>query len=61
MKCVEVNGQRIAWRDLLKLRSEQNKAQRQAQLTLFELKEDARPASQTTSEGRYKEPTLFKF
>jgi len=60
MKYVEVNGQRIAWRDLLKLRSEQKKAQRQAQLTLFELKEDARPASQTTPEGRYEEPTLFK-
>ena len=60
MKYVEVNGQRIAWRDLLKLRSEQKKAQRQAQLTLFELKTDARPPSQTTPEGRYEEPTLFK-
>ena len=60
MKYVEVNGQRIAWRDPLKLRSEQKKTQRQAQLTLFELKEDARPASQTTPEGRYEEPTLFK-
>ena len=60
MKYVEVNGQRIAWRNLLKLRSEQKKARRQAQLKLFELKEDARPASQTTPKGRYEEPTLFK-
>jgi hypothetical protein len=60
MKYVQVHGQRIAWRDLLKLRREQKKAQRQTQLKLFELKDDARPASQTTPEGRYEEPTLFE-
>jgi hypothetical protein len=32
----------------------------QNQLTLFELKQDKRPASQTTVAGRYQQPTLFK-
>jgi len=33
---------------------------RAAQLSLFELKEDRRPASQLSADGRYSEPTLFK-
>jgi hypothetical protein len=28
---------------------------------LFEMKEDARPASECTAAGRYTEPTLFAF
>jgi hypothetical protein len=48
------------WRISLKLRREQRKATRQSQLTLFELKDDRRPASQQTADGRYAEPTLFK-
>jgi hypothetical protein len=60
LKFVEIDGRRYAWRDILKLRREQRKQSRQNQLTLFELKDDSRPASQSTVVGRYVEPTLFK-
>ena len=60
MKTIEVGGVKYLWRDILKLRKEQMKAQRQAQLTLFELKEDTRPQSQRSVDGRYIEPLLFK-
>ncbi len=50
----------MLWKEILKLRREQRKAARQPQLTLFELKEDSRPASQRTAEGRYTEPMLFR-
>ena len=45
---------------LVKLKREQREVQNKAQLTLFELKDDHRPATQTTAAGRYQEPTLFK-
>ena len=57
---VEIDGRRYLWRDLLKLRREQRAEERRAQLALFELKEDRRPASQVSADGRYSEPTLFK-
>ena len=57
---IVIDGKRYAWRDILKLRREQRKAARQTQLTLFELKDDRRPATQRTADGRYAEPTLFK-
>jgi hypothetical protein len=57
---VVIDGKRYAWRDILKLRREQRKASRQAQLALFELQDDCRPATQRTADGRYAEPTLFK-
>ena len=60
LKFIEINGQRIAWREILRLRREQRKQSRQQQLTLFELKDDSRPANQSTVAGRYSEPTLFK-
>ena len=60
MRTVEVDGKRYLWRDLLKLRREQKKAQRHAQLTLFELKEDSRPEAQRSADGRYSQPLLFK-
>ena len=56
---IVIEGKRYAWKELLKLRREQRKAARQPQLTLFELKEDNRPASQRTAEGRFTEPMLF--
>jgi hypothetical protein len=59
-KFIEIDGKRYAWKDILKLRREQRKAARQAQLTLFELKDDRRPASQRTADGRHLEPMLFK-
>jgi len=47
-------------RDILKMRGEQVKQERQArQPPLFEMHEDARPVSQRSSDGRYSEPTLF--
>jgi hypothetical protein len=57
---IVIDGKRYLWRDILKLRREQKKATRQPQLTLFELKDDSRPASQRTTEGRYSEPMLFR-
>ena len=57
---IVIVGKRYAWREILKLRREQRKATRQTQLTLFELKDDCRPASQRTVDGRHVEPTLFK-
>jgi hypothetical protein len=35
------------------------KAAQPRQLTLFELREDCRPAAEGTPAGRYQEPTLF--
>ena len=57
---IVIDGKRYAWKDILKLRREQRKAARQPQLTLFELKDDSRPATQRTAAGRFTEPTLFK-
>ncbi len=57
---VTIDGKRHLWRDILKLHREQRKAARQHQLTLFELKDDSRPATQRTAEGRFTEPTLFR-
>jgi len=60
VKTIEINGVRFNWRDILKLRREQAKAQRQRQLALFELKEDSRPPTQKTASDRYANPLLFK-
>lgn len=57
---VEIDGRRYLWRDILKLRREQKDVEPEKQLMLFELKTDARPASQSSADGRYSEPTLFK-
>lgn len=57
---IEIDGKRHLWRDILKLRREQRQAPRQPEPTLFELKEDSRPANQRTAEGRLMEPTLFR-
>lgn len=58
-KFIVIDGTRIAWRDLLKLRREQRKAGQTAQPVLFELKDDTRPKPQQTASGRFSEPTLF--
>ena len=50
---VEIDGRRYLWRDLLKLRREQKQGEPEQQLALFELKEDRRPASQVSADGRY--------
>jgi len=60
MKHIEIDGKRYLWRDVLQMRREQKKAFARAQQpTLFELKDDCRPATQRTAEGRYREPSLF--
>ena len=58
-KFLIIEGKRIAWRDILRMRLEQREQPPQ-QPTLFPLKEDARPASQRTAAGRYTEPLLFE-
>jgi hypothetical protein len=58
-KFVVINGQRIAWREILKLRREQRQ-ERPQQPTLFPLRQDARPETQRTAAGRFENPTLFK-
>jgi hypothetical protein len=55
---IEIDGKRIAWKDLLKLRREQRKAAEIA-APLFELREDTRSKSQTTASCRLSEPTLL--
>ena len=60
LRYIEIDGKRYLWRDILELRREQKKAHAPAQQpALFELKDDAKPASQRTPAGRYLEPTLF--
>jgi hypothetical protein len=59
-KFIEIDGKRIAWRDVLQRRREQLQASTQPeQPALFELKDDCRPASDRTAAGRYREPSLF--
>jgi hypothetical protein len=60
VKYIEIHGQRVAWSEILKLRREQQKAARQPQPTLFPLHVDHRPPTQTSADGRYQEPMLFK-
>jgi hypothetical protein len=58
-KFIEIEGKRYAWADILSMRREQLKALRSPQLTLFQLRDDSRPAAQKTASGRYESPTLF--
>ena len=56
---VTINGQRIAWSEIVRLRREQREQMRSKQLALFELKDDARPPAERSAAGRFLEPTLF--
>jgi hypothetical protein len=59
-KFIEIDGKRIAWRDVLQRRREQLEACAEPeQPALFELREDHRPASERSAAGRYGEPSLF--
>jgi hypothetical protein len=59
-KFIEIEGKRLSWRDLLRLRREQKQAcANAAQPALFELHEDRRPPADRTAAGRYEEPSLF--
>lgn len=57
---IEINGVKYRWSEILKMRREQRKAKRQPQPTLFEMKDDTRPAAQANAAQRYEEPPLFK-
>ena len=60
-KFIEIDGKRYAWKDIVRLRREQIEAERHMQQpTLFEVRNNSRPASQQTARGRHGEPTLFK-
>ena len=60
-KFIEIDGKRILWTDVLKLRRAQQEAAQARQLLLFELREDARPTSERTAAGRFLEPTLLSY
>ena len=60
MRYVLIDNKRYEWKEILRLRRQQTEAERRAQQpTLFELRDDTRPASQQTARGRYEQPTLF--
>jgi hypothetical protein len=57
-----IGGHAYRWQEICELRRQQleaRKAMRSEQPTLFELKDDHRPAAERTGAGRYREPTLF--
>ena len=55
---IEIEGRRYLWRDLVALRRAQLRP-RTEQLTLFELREDHRPAGERSGAERCREPSLF--
>jgi hypothetical protein len=60
LKFIEIGGTQYAWKEILRMCCEQSKADRRPQqLTLFELRDDSRPASQQSVRRRYEEPMLF--
>jgi hypothetical protein len=59
MRTIIIEGNVYQRKEIRRLRREQIQAARKLQPTLFELRTDARPASQRTANGRFTEPTLF--
>ena len=59
MRSVIIDGVRYFWRDILRMRREQQKRERQPQPTLFELHDDIRPALERTARERFLNPSLF--
>jgi hypothetical protein len=57
---IVIDGKRYLWADILKMRKEQRVLQFQ-QPALFPLREDVRPPSQLTADGRHLEPTLLEY
>jgi hypothetical protein len=53
---VDLDGKRYLWRDLVVLRRAQATPK---QPTLFELREDCRPAGERSAAERYEAPSLF--
>jgi hypothetical protein len=50
---------KLYWRYMRELRREKAKRERQPEPALFELRLDARPATQRNAAERYRQPTLF--
>ena len=50
----------LYWRYMRDFLRERARRERQPEPTLFEVKEDVRPASQRKAAGRFAEPTLFE-
>jgi hypothetical protein len=61
LRHVVIDGRPYLWSDIVRLRREQLAAlKRQTnQPTLFELKHDARPATERKAANRYLQPSLF--
>jgi hypothetical protein len=55
---IDIDGKRYLWRDLVALRQAQA-TPRQEQPTLFELRDDSRPAGERSAAERYQAPSLF--
>jgi len=55
---VEIDGRRLLWRDLVEARRAQA-IPKAEQPTLFELRDDHRPAGERNAAERYREPSLF--
>jgi hypothetical protein len=59
---IMIEGRAFSWKRILELRREQLEAWKAAQPrqpALFELKDDSRPAAESSADGRYREPTLL--
>ena len=57
---IEINGQRLLWKDVVAAHREQAKRLAQPeQPALFELREDHRPPDERNAAERYLEPRLF--
>jgi len=57
-RTIDIDGRRYVWRELVALRRAQAKP-RPEQPTLFELREDHRPAGERDAAERYQAPSLF--
>lgn len=55
---ITIDGRRYLWRELVALRQAQTQP-RPEQPTLFELREDYRPAGERDAAERYQAPSLF--
>lgn len=59
---IVIDGRAYSWCRILELRRQQIeawKATQPRQPALFEMKDDCRPKTERTADGRYREPTLL--
>jgi len=61
MRSVLLDGRRYTLKHIHEeYKRQRDEARKAKQLTLFELREDCRPASQRSAGNRYEEPLLFE-